>query len=341
MKKYISMIIMVFFIAGAALAQDNKEDGEKKSTSIGLSFGLDYYSTYLWRGTKFFNGDGAFVPKVAWNIMGTNLVLSVAGEVSSSWVFNGFAKKPGKYEYRYDSSGNPVRRQLNFNHVAYATQSLDFGLDYSYTIKEAVTIGAGVWYWWYYNSRHAREYARPQVDGLNTVSFVDISFLTTTFTLGLPIVPYINPTVSLTHDYYTGLKRGGDYYVTMGISHPFELTKEVVLTPGITAGYYYNNTAKLTRYNLMVDPSTATLNTTASFVYSGQTRTITYGGVKQTKTPLKKGFSDLTPSLILTYTKGPVSLNGGFFWCIVPAKTWYNGAEVHRLYAKVGVSFAI
>ncbi|MBP7738919.1 MAG: hypothetical protein KA369_23315 [Spirochaetes bacterium] len=341
MKKLISSIVMAAFLAGAVYAQEKKDDAEKKGDPIGLAFGLDYYSTYLWRGTKFFNGDGAFIPKVSWNVMGTGLVLSVAGEISSSWVFNGFSKKPGKYEFRYDSSGNPIRRKLNFNHLAYATQSLDVGADYSYTIKDAVTIGASFWYWWYFNSRNAREYARPQVDGLNTVSYVDVSFFTTTLTVGLPIVPYINPTMSVTHDYYTGLKRGGDYYVTLGISHPFELTKEVVLTPALTAGYYYQNTAKMTRYNVMVDAAGGALDTTSSFAYSGQTRTITYGGVKQTRTPLKKGVSDITPSLSLTYTRGPVSLNGGFYWCIVPSKTWYNGADVHRLYAKVGVSCSI
>ncbi|MBN1497233.1 MAG: hypothetical protein JXA07_10725 [Spirochaetes bacterium] len=341
MKKFISITAMVFLLASAALAEEKKEDTMKKEEPIGLSFNLDYYSTYLWRGTKFFDGDGAFIPRVAWDVMGTGLVLSVAGEIAASWVFNGFSKKPGKYAYRFDSSGVPYRKQLNFNHLAYATQSLDVGVDYSYTFNDAVTIGVGIWYWWYFNSRHAREYARPQVDGLNRVSYVDISFLTTTLTIGLPIVPYINPTVSLTHDYYTGLKRGGDYYVQLGISHPVELTKEVALTPGLTAGYYYQTTAKYTHYNVMWDPAAGALDTTPGFENSGQTRTITWGGIKQTRTPLKKGFSDITPSLTLAFAKGPLSLSGGFYWSIIPAKTWYNGAEVHRLYAKVGISCAI
>ncbi len=337
---------MVSFLSGAVLAQEKKEDAGKKSEPIGLSFGLDYYSTYLWRGTKFFSGDGAFIPKVSWNVMGTGLVLSVAGEIASSWVFNGFKNKPGKYAWRFDSSGSPYRRQLNFNHLAYATHSLDAGADYSYTINDAVTIGASVWYWWYFNSAGAREYARPKVEftdigGMHRVSYVDLSFLTTTVSIGLPIVPYINPTVSLTHDYYTGLGRGGDYYVQMGISHPFELTREVVLTPGLSAGYYYNTTARYTNYSVMWDLSGSALDTTESFAFSGETRTVTWGGVKQIRTPLKKGFSDITPSLALTFTKGPLSLNGGFSWCIVPAKTWYNGAEVHRLYAKVGIACAI
>jgi hypothetical protein len=341
MKRLLSIITIMLLAIAAFAAEEKKADPGKKTEPIGLSFSMDYYSAYLWRGTKFFSGDGAFIPKVAWSAFGSGLVLSVAGEVSSSWVFNGFSKKPGKYDYRVDSSGGITRKQLNFNHAAYATQSLDFGADYSYTIKDAVTIGVGAWYWWYFNSRRAREYARPQVDGLNRVSYVDISFLTTSLTIGLPVVPYVNPVISLTHDYYTGLKRGGDYYVTLALGHPFELTKEVSLTPGITAGYYFSTSTNLTRYNLMWDPSAGGPDTTASLGFSGPTRTVTLGGVKQTRTPIRKGVSDITPNLVLAYARGPLTLSGGFYWCIVPAKSWYTGAEVHRLYARVGITCSI
>ena len=153
MKKMLVVIAMIAMFTSAAAAQEKKDNAGKPGEPIGLSFGMDYFSNYLWRGTKFFSGDGAFIPKVAWNIPGSGLVLSVAGEISSSWVFNGFSKKPGKYDYRIDSSGGITRRQLNFNHAAYATQSLDFGADYSCTIKDAVTIGVGAWYWWYFNSQ--------------------------------------------------------------------------------------------------------------------------------------------------------------------------------------------
>ncbi len=341
MKKFLIMLTMVSFLSVAAAAQEKKEDLEKKSDPIGISFGVDYYSNYLWRGTKFFDGDGAFIPKLAWNAFNTGLVFTAAMELSSSWVFNGFSEKPGKYDYSIDSSGRLVREKQKFNHLAYATQSLDFGVDYSYTIKDAVTVGAGVWYWWYFNSRRAGEYARPRIDGLGMKSHVDISFVTTTVFIGLPVVPFVNPTLSVTHDYYTALRRGGDYYVQLGLNHPFELIKEAVLTPGLTVGYYYNKTAESTRYNLMMDPETMELDRTASISYSGGTRTITYEGVKKTSTPVKKGFSDITPSLSLTFTKGPVSLNGGFYWCYVPAKTWQNNADVHRFYAKLGASCAL
>lgn len=341
MKKLMITIAMLAFLSGAVMAQEKKEDPEKKSDPIGLSFGTDYYSNYLWRGTKFFDGDGAFIPKLAWNAFNSGLVFTAAMELSSSWVLNGFSEKPGKYDYSIDSSGKLVRESDKYNKFAYATQSLDFGVDYSYTFNDAVTVGAGVWYWWYFNSRHASEYAHPRIDGLGMKSHVDISFVTTTVFIGLPIVPFVNPILSVTHDYYTALRKGGDYYVQMGLNHPFELTKEVALMPALTVGYYYNKTAESTRYTLMVDPETMDLDRTASISYSGGTRTVTLGGIKKERTPVKKGFSDITPSLSLTFTKGPVSLNGGFYWCYVPARTWQNNAEVHRFYAKLGASCSL
>ncbi len=339
MKKGLIALLVFLFVAGAALAQEKEE--QKKNDPVGVSVGIDYYSLYLWRGIKCFSGDGAFVPKASWTVFNSGLTLSVMGEVSSSWVFNGWWKKPGKYDYRVDGAGNIVRKNLNFNHAAYAAQTFDFGADYSYTIKDAVTIGASIWYWWFYNSGHAREFALPRVDGLNLVSNVDVSYMTTSVSIGLPIVPYVNPLIIVTHDYYTLLKKGGDFYVQLGLNHPFELTKEVSLTPGIMIGYYYNRSGEITRYNLMWDAGSGALDTTPSLSYSGQTRTITMAGVKQIHIPKRKGFSDITPSIALSYTKGIISLRGGFYWCIVPSKTWYNGAEIHRIYANVGISCSI
>src|SRR5208337_2400954 len=245
----------------------------------------------------------AFYPKVSWTMFNSGLTLSVSGEIAASWVFNGWWKKPGEYDYRMDSSGNVTHKKLNFNHLAYATQSLDAGADYSYTFNNAVTLGLSAWYWWYYNSRNAREYSRPQVDGLNRVSYVDISFLPTTVSIGLPIVPFINPILSLTHDYYTGLKKAGDFYAQLGFSHPFELTKEFTATPGITASYYYSRSVHLTHYSVMWNPAANALNMmTPSVGYSGPTRTITLDGIKQVHTPVRKGISDITPNIALAYT---------------------------------------
>jgi hypothetical protein len=129
--------------------------------------------------------------------------------------------------------------------------------------------------------------------------------------------------------------------VQLGLNHPFEMTREVTLTPGITGGYYYSVTARLTHYNIMIDPSTGGLDTSFGRSYSGPVRTITMGGVKQVHTPVRKGVSDITPSIALAFTKGPVSLRGGLYWCIVPAKSWYNGAEIHRLYANLGATCSL
>jgi hypothetical protein len=343
MSKKIFIMIMILFCAGSVLAEQTKEELAKKGEPVGLAASLDYYSNYLWRGTEFFSGDGAFVPKLSWTVFSTGLTLSVAGEVAASWVFNGWWEKPGKYDYRIDSSGNITRKNLNFNHVAYATQSLDVGADYSYTIGNSVTIGLSAWYWWYYNSRYSREYALPQVDGLNLVSHRDpLSFLTTTVSIGLPVVPYVNPTLSLTHDYYTAIRKAGDLYAQVGLSHPFELIKEVTVTPGITASYYYSRSVKIAHYNIMMDPTTGALDIgSPTLSYSGPVRTITMNGIKQVRIPVRKGISDLTPNIVVTYTRGPVSLRGGFYWCIVPAKSWYNGGQIHRLYANIGVTYAI
>ena len=82
-----------------------------------------------------------------------------------------------------------------------------------------------------------------------------------------------------------GSKRGGDYYVHMGISHPFELTKEVVLTPGIIAGYYYNTTAKPDPLQCHVGPGRGRPGYDSELRLQRPDRTITLGGVKQTRTP--------------------------------------------------------
>jgi len=341
MKKEIIAILIVPFLVGIVTAQEKKEEKEVIERIIEpgiLAVSLDYYSNYLFRGTEFFNGDGCFYPKASWTMFNTSLLLSVSSEIAASF---GWPKKPDEYLYGINSFGKITRKNLNFNHIAYATQSLDVGMDYSYAFKNAVTLGASAWYWWYYNSRHAREYARPQVDGLNMVSYVDISFLTTAVSIKLPIIPFINPTLSLTQDYYTGLRKGGDFYAQFGLSHPFKFIEEIIVTPRIMAGYYYNHTGRLTHYSLVWNPSAGTLSTTQSLAYSGPTRTITWGGIKQVHTPVRKGISDMTPNIVLTYTIKAVSLQGGFYWCIVPAKSWYTGGQIHRLYANLGATYSL
>ena len=322
MKKIVFIALALFILTGIAYTQE--ETKIAKSYNTGLSISFDYYSMYIWRGTKFFAGDGAFCPAISWEIFGSGVSLSVAAEISQSYLFNGFQPKPTKFYY--DAGGVPYIKRLKINNAAYASHSVDFGLDFSRTIKEAVTIGASVWYWMYFNSPKATELAKLQVSyGPNMYSKVDISFITASLSIGLDIVPYINPVISVTYDHYTALAKTGDIYAMLALSHDFELTKEVAITLGVSAGYYYAPTLEATYYY---------------FSTTDPTDFSTYA-IERSRTPLKKGVSDVTPSVGLTFTKGGLSISAGFNWVIVPAKSWYKGDENHRYYANLGISYSI
>ncbi len=313
MKKQVLAVLLVLTVAGVAYAQDEDESSER---SVGLTFGIDYHSEYFWRGTKFFSGDGAVLPYVTWDIFNTGLSIGVAKELSMSWFWNGFQKRPE--EYYLDSDGTWTKKKLKNNQDSYVWHSLDFGIDYSYTFDDAVTIGAGVWYWWYYNNKQSSQLANPQNEAYGLASGQDYSFLTATVSIGLPIVPFLNPEISATYDYYVPQKQGGDWYVSMSMGHDFELTDYVSLGLGLSASYYYFVSAE--GYFLYYDSNQA---------------------VQVSRTTAQKGFSDITPSLSLTYAKDGWELSAGFNWLIVPAKSWYKGDEVHRYYATLGASYSL
>ncbi len=316
MKKIMIGILLVVMAAGYAFAQDNEESD---ASAIGLTFGVDYHSEYFWRGTRYFSGDGAVLPYITWDIFNTGLTLGVAKELSMSWFWNGFQKRPEEYYLDPDGDGTTwTKKKLKNNQDAYVWHSLDFGIDYSYTIKDAVTLGASVWYWWYYNTKQSSQLANPQNEAYGLASGQDWSFLTATVSIGLPIVPFLNPEISATYDYYVPLKRGGDWYVSMSIGHDFELTDYVSLGLGLSAGYYYFVSAE------------------DSFLYLDSDQNI-----QVSRTIAKKGFSDLTPSLSMTYSKDGWELSAGFNWLIVPARSWYKGDAVHRYYATLGASYSL
>jgi hypothetical protein len=185
--------------AGAA------ESGEAKG--IGLSVGLTYYSNYLWRGTYFYGGEGAFSPSAAWEIFSTGLTLSIAGEFAADYFFESDGRKSTGFDFH----------------------SVDFGLDYSHTFADLVTLGAGLWYWHYFNSK----------DALG----VDASFLTATVSLGFEVL--LSPFIAFTYDYYVDRdfcvdgENKKDFYLQAGIGHEFEITPEVAVSLGLAAGYYH------------------------------------------------------------------------------------------------------
>ena len=107
MKKIIVRLLhdRVYF-RGSVLAA-GKEGGCRESKASRSAFRSAWIITATISGGER-NSSAATAPlyrKSPGTCSGTGLVLSVAGEISSSWVFNGFSKKPGKYDYRIDSSG--------------------------------------------------------------------------------------------------------------------------------------------------------------------------------------------------------------------------------------------
>ncbi|MBN1532402.1 MAG: hypothetical protein JXA20_07055 [Spirochaetes bacterium] len=278
MKRIMLSAVLSLSLAAGVFAA---EGGAESAPSLGLTLRMDYASTYLWRGTYFFGGDGAFLPTVIYDVAGSGLVLSFIGEFSQGYFFEG-AKR-------------------DRNKTGFANHGLDFGADYSHTFGDAFTVGAGFWYYWYFNSSTAEGTSRTNLSFLTAKGFARIDMLP------------LSPTVTVYYDYYTAIRRGGDIYVTLGGGHEFPLTDEVSLGVSVSAGYYYQNTAEAVSYAATVE--------------------------EITRTPVKKGFSDITTLVNLIYTKGPVSLNGGFGYVAVPARTWHKGQDVHRFYATFGGSY--
>ena len=351
MRKLLLVLIAVFAISGYLFAQNagektdaakgkqvaakepvkGKEAAEKgeskeEESGIGLNFSINYYSRYIWRGIDFYNGDGYFYPAVAWEIFGSGLTVTVAAEVASSWVFNGFQPKPQKYYM--DPAGTIYKKQKNMNHYAYANQGLDMGADYSHTFEKIITVGASFWNYWYYNSKHANEMAWPVVESLNIKKKWDTSYFSAGVKIGLDCVPWINPTINAFYDNYYGYKRSGDYYVQLGFNHEFVLVKDLVtITPAITGGYYYGRTYGYNNWYI------ASLN--------GTDFDPTDDFIWRHHVAMKMGVSDIDPSVTLAVTKDGWTFTSGFFWVIVPAKAWYKGGPVHKFYAQLGLAYAI
>ena len=355
MKILCGAIFMLLIATGSVSAQNHcagnaveRQDEDR----AGLTLGVDYFSNYLMRGMEMFGGDGGLVPFVSWSAFKTGLTVGVMAEIAQSYLWEGFKKKPTGYSVMTDDSYMMImvtKKSLQYNHTAFVWQSIMPMIDYSYTIKNAVTLNANACYMWYYNSGQSTELARKIVVAIPTTMvmpmvtlplggvwrYIDYSFLTATVGVGLDFIPYLNPKVSVTHDYYTGLNKAGDFYVQLSLSHGFELTKEVKLTLAGTASYYYNRTNKSTNYYYYFDGVTLS--------------------PRWSKTRLRKGVSDLTPNIVLSFSKNGFTLKAGFFWCIVPAESFYksqcqsnshvNGHSMkstpYRYYANLGASFSV
>ena len=219
MKKIIYLILALSLTGGMVYSQDkpvadtSREKEEEKG--IGLDAGLIYFSKYLWRGSYFYNGDGAFTPYLGYDILKSGLKFNFIAEVSESYIGEG--------------------SNDNVNHTAYANHGLDFGLEYSRSFAETVSLTLQGWYYWYYNSKHS--YA---------TEFKDASMITGTVSLSYDKLP-VPAFISYSHDYYMdkNYAKGNqekDFYIQFGFDNSengFELTREVNLGVKLAAAYFY------------------------------------------------------------------------------------------------------
>lgn len=211
MKKIITLVLISCFLTVSAMAQDKEEEKgtpsepvEKEVTvsdipwkPIGLTAKIDYVSDYLWRGSYWFQRDGAFFPGINYDLLNLGLIFSFEAEISQDYLFDG-----------------------KENATVGSRQSLDFGIDYSYTFKKQITLGGGIWYYYMFNNP-------------------DISFMTMTIWLRLDSIPF-SPGVRYTHDLYYHAEQYQDLYVEIFGSHDFRLTKSLIVDVGLSIGYYYS-----------------------------------------------------------------------------------------------------
>lgn len=217
MKRTLKVLLVLSLMLTSAAAVMAEED-----KGIGLTVDMSYTSDYLWRGTDWYSGDGAFFPALSYDVMGSGLTVSVAAELSEDYIFD----------------GTDTSKDL---------QATDFGLDYSYSIGESVTLSAGIWYFLLWDT--------------------DLSFITFTGSVALDFLP-LTPTITYNHDYYTGTEDGKDFYITLGLSHSFELMKDVALDLGGSMGYYYADSTD--QYGISdIDLSAGLSVTKGILTYSG------------------------------------------------------------------------
>lgn len=254
--------------------------------ALGLSAGVDYFGDYFWRGVDFYGENrGIISPFVNLELGRTGLSLGYLGEYSSEVAGDG-ATDSDKIWY-----------------------GADFGIGFSYSIANAVTIGAKVWYYWYYNSV-------DQNKKINANDH-DESFATGTVSLAIDALP-LTPTIIYNHDYYIDdyegtRETGEDFYVQFQLSRVFHLTTEAALKLSAGIAYYNQATAELDN-----DPATKK----------------------------KKGISDLTASADISVTVSGATIHGCLNYAYVPDEDWYRDASTgiankHHWWSGFGASYAL
>ncbi len=214
----------VLFIAALVLSMGTsavyaQEETEKTpapaaSESIGVSFGIDYWSNYFWRGVDFYGANrGVFFPWVSYAVLDTGLAATVSGEYASE---------------EWGDGGTNSEKGYN---------GIDIGLDYSYSIEKLLTIGAGAWYYWFYRSDDKLDY-----NGSFSSLYASVSF---------DMLPQLTPSLTYTHDFYmdkdatTTEERFKDFYIQLSLAQDFSVAKSSTLTVNLFGSYFNYKSADL------------------------------------------------------------------------------------------------
>jgi len=172
MKKFLTGLFAILVLTTVFAAAE-----VKASDNIGLTVGVDYWSTYLWRGQYLFGDQqGWFFPYASFEPL-EGLLIGVSGEINSTW--------PGS------KSEEPEYNGFQKNNNAF-----DAGIDYSYAAEGLLTARVGLWYY-----RTKERF---------------FSFASGYIGLDFDMVSFITPFVRVTADYYTGTGKWEDKYGIMG-----------------------------------------------------------------------------------------------------------------------------
>lgn len=196
---------------------NNPQQTEQKKP-IGISFGLTYYSTYLWRGVNWFDGDGAFTPFISYDIAGSGLVFTILGELSASAV-----------------STQQSGRNSTPNIYSYSRQGINFSLDYSIPLGKIAVIKLNALSFIYPVSK---QYPCNLNDNQDKIDQSGMTVTAGIFFDGIPL----KPNISYTHDLNFGNPRFRytDFYIKIGVAQDFELTKDLTFTLGAYIGLFNN-----------------------------------------------------------------------------------------------------
>ncbi len=201
MKKQIALLAVLFiFMTLPVFTQESETPKPAEENKMSFSVGVEYMSNYLWRGGYWYE-DGAIFPSVTFGIGG--LSLGYCGEFSESDFLD--------RESLTKSDGTDVDD----------LHASDFGVDYSYSIPDIFSIGAGVWYYYFHN------------ESVN-------SFISGYVSVTADSIP-LSPSLTYNHDYYTSDdadEQGKDFYIQFALSHDIDITKELVLNLAGSCGYY-------------------------------------------------------------------------------------------------------